>query len=127
MTICLEGTYYVSCQKKTFATRWNYQGFWSAWEDLLSFSVTGETEKIVGLWFAERGSVPRMTLCVLHYNYGKKREKNRNTPNFLKQQKSFAETKRSLILPSLLLYFTLEFFIVYILSYSKTKIISKYA
>ena len=53
---------------------------------------------------------------VLHYSSGK--TKYRNTPPFLKQQKSLAE---SLILPSLLLSFPLGFFTFYISSYSQTK------
>ena len=32
-----------------------YQGFLSTWGHMLSFSVTGGTEKIVGFWFAWGG------------------------------------------------------------------------
>ena len=33
-----------------------YQGFLSTWGHMLSFSVTGGTEKIVGFWFAWGGA-----------------------------------------------------------------------
>ena len=34
-----------------------YQGFLSTWGHMLSFSVTGGTEKIVGFWFAWGGEI----------------------------------------------------------------------
>ena len=44
-----------------------YQGFLSTWGHMLSFSVTGGTEKIVGFWFAWGGrSVPRLTLALIN-------------------------------------------------------------
>ena len=49
----------------TCATRWNYQGFLSAWGDLLSFSVPKGQKKLLGcglLGGAGGGSVPRLTL-----------------------------------------------------------------
>ena len=42
---------------------WNYQGFLTAWGDLLSFSVPGWTEKITRLWFVRVGPVPKLGLC----------------------------------------------------------------
>ena len=37
---------------------------------LVKFSVPGGTEKIAGLWFARRGSVPRLTYVFMtEYNY----------------------------------------------------------
>ena len=43
---------------KTCAIYWNYQGFLSAWGNLLSFSMPGGTEKIAGLWFAREYQYP---------------------------------------------------------------------
>ena len=91
------------------------------------FPWQGVQKKLLGCGLLGGDQHPGWHYVFFIITMEKKTEKNRNTPNFLKQQKSPAETKRSLILPSLLLYFTLRFFIVYILSYSKTKIISKYA
>ena len=49
-----------------------YQDFWCVWENLLSFSVPGGTEKIAGLWLARGGSVPRLTQCFgWHSNFQK--------------------------------------------------------
>ena len=43
---------------KICAICWNYQGFLSAWGNLLSFSMPGGTEKIAGLWFAREDQYP---------------------------------------------------------------------
>ena len=43
----------------------NYQGFLSAWKDLLSFSVPFGTGNIAGLWFSRWGGlVPSLKLCI---------------------------------------------------------------
>ena len=46
----------------TCETRLNYQDFFSAWEDLLSFLVPGGTEKIAGLLFARGVSTQTDTM-----------------------------------------------------------------
>ena len=46
---------FVGCSEISISVavqRWNYQGFLSAWQELLRFLVPGRTEKIVGSWFA---------------------------------------------------------------------------
>ena len=48
----------------TCSKYWNYQGFLTAWGDLLRFSVPGGTKEIAGLWFARERSVPRLTLWI---------------------------------------------------------------
>ena len=42
----------------------NYQGFLSAWGDLLCFPVPGGSEKIAGLWFARGISTQPDTMTV---------------------------------------------------------------